>query len=820
MAEAKLLRALTVACFIGATHASAFSHFEARHCHPVAYTPDGARLLAVNAPEGRLAVFATSSAAIPPVLIAEIPVGLEPVTVRARTNDEAWVVNELSDSVSIISLSLGRVMATLATPDEPADVVFANGRAFVSCARSNRIAVFDAASHAQVGSIALEGLFPRSLTVSPDGTRVFTAFLLSGNNTTTLHFRDAPPQPAPTNPALPPAPQTALIVTDSDPRIPYDVIDHDVAEIDTTTLAVTAYRENLGTNLFALDCAPDGTLWAGASEARNLIRFEPVLNGIFAESRVIRIQPSAAPVIHDLNPHATAPVLAPSGKALSLAQPMAVLAMSDGAWVAAFGSDRLARLGPAGEVLARVDLRVSLPERVRGPRGLSRHPARGELAVLNKLSATVSIVDTTTEALVSEVPLSSHEVITAGQQRGRGFFFDARLSGNGTVSCGACHFDADHDGVAWDLGDPGGEMLVVTGYAPSIGQPGPVDRVLHPMKGPMVTQTLRGISGMGPFHWRGDRQSIQEFNSSFSRLQSGQQLAAADMDLVADYINSLRNHPNPNRLADNTLPVMLDGGDPAQGKLRFEQLNVCSKCHAGPRGTNHILDDFNSVLTLQPVENATLEHVYQKRFFTPGAATTLSGYGFTHDGTGRDIPRGHEYDQDRFHLYANAEADVMAYILCTETDTRPAVGLQSSTASSVLEARAAAGDCDLIAHAIVHGEPRSFLFDPITSTWRPDCCVETALTTSVLFATAENVSLTGVPPGNGAIMSIDRDGDGTLNRDRAAPTLALDASLQLSVQPDVSGWFVECSTDLANWTPLTPNVPAMTHGFFRLHRTW
>ena len=34
-----------------------------------------------------------------PVLLSEVPVGLEPVSVRARTNGEAWVVNELSDSV-------------------------------------------------------------------------------------------------------------------------------------------------------------------------------------------------------------------------------------------------------------------------------------------------------------------------------------------------------------------------------------------------------------------------------------------------------------------------------------------------------------------------------------------------------------------------------------------------------------------------------------------------------------------------------------------------------------------------------------------------
>jgi hypothetical protein len=33
-------------------------------------------------------------------LIAEIPVGIEPVSVHPRSNNEVWIVNEVSDSVS------------------------------------------------------------------------------------------------------------------------------------------------------------------------------------------------------------------------------------------------------------------------------------------------------------------------------------------------------------------------------------------------------------------------------------------------------------------------------------------------------------------------------------------------------------------------------------------------------------------------------------------------------------------------------------------------------------------------------------------------
>lgn len=796
------------------------THFEGRHCHPIDHTPSGHHLLAVNALEGRLSVFATSSAQISPVLVAEIPVGLEPVSVRARTGTEAWVVNEVSDTISIVDLEQKRVVATLAAGDEPADVVFANGRAFVSSARTNRIEVYDAATRTPLGGIPLQGIFPRALAASPDGTRVHAAFLLSGNNSTVLHWRDAPPQPAPWDPGLPAPPQVALLVPDTDPRISYDVVDHDIADIDTTSLQVVGYRESIGTNILSLACAPDGTLWAGSSEAKNLIRFEPNLNGIFAESRITRLDPSGSRVAFDLNPHATLPQIPETARALSLAQPMAMLADASGLWLAAFASDRIARLDSNGNVLARIDLRGSNLHRVRGPRGISRHPVSNRLYVLNKLSHSISVVDAGASALLGEIPLGSHSPLPADQEEGRGYFFDARLSGNGTVSCGSCHFDADHDGIAWDLGDPAGAMLTVIGSAPAVGHPGPVDRVMHPMKGPMVTQTLRGIQGTGPFHWRGDKATIHEFNGTFANLQSGQMLPPEDMDKLVAYLESIRNHPNPNRLPDNSLPATLAGGNPAQGKIRFEQNNVCSKCHAGPRGSNHILDDFASVLTRQPVKNATLEHVYKKVCYTPALATTASGFGFTHDGSGHDIPRGHEYSQDLFFLYPNAEADVMAFILCTETDTRPVVGHTSTAPSPLLEARAAAGDSDLVARASVGGVMRNFLFHPATGTWISDRAGDPALSTAGLFALSSGISLLAVPPGTGARHSVDRDGDGIANFDEPVPALFLDDSLAPVKTPAAEDWLIERSGNLRDWQPnwSTPERP--DRQFFRLRRTW
>src|SRR2546425_2465899 len=123
-----------------------YVNFEGKQTSPVRLSPDGTRLFAVNTPDARLSVFDVTQPSNPR-LIAEIPVGVEPVSVNPRDNDEAWVVNEVSDSISVVSVSQRIVTDTIYVKDEPADVVFAGGKAFVSAARKNLVAVFDVASH-------------------------------------------------------------------------------------------------------------------------------------------------------------------------------------------------------------------------------------------------------------------------------------------------------------------------------------------------------------------------------------------------------------------------------------------------------------------------------------------------------------------------------------------------------------------------------------------------------------------------------------------------------------------------------------------------
>src|SRR5918912_531800 len=100
-----------------------YRNFEGPQVHPLAVTPDGMRLLAVNTPNNTLSVFYLSGGSL--TLVKENSVGLEPVSVAARNEREAWVANWLSDTVSIVDLANGNVVRTIEVGDEPTDVTFA-----------------------------------------------------------------------------------------------------------------------------------------------------------------------------------------------------------------------------------------------------------------------------------------------------------------------------------------------------------------------------------------------------------------------------------------------------------------------------------------------------------------------------------------------------------------------------------------------------------------------------------------------------------------------------------------------------------------------
>jgi DNA-binding beta-propeller fold protein YncE len=309
-----------------------YANFEPAQTNPIRLSADGTRLFAVNTPNNSLSVFDVTQPASPS-LLAEIPVGLGPVSVNPRTGDEVWVVNQVSNSISVVSVSQGIVTDTIAVNTEPMDVVFAGtNQAYVSASRFNQIVVLDAIAHTVISTLPVFGGSPRALAVSPDGNTVYAAFAISGNATTVIPKNLAPPQcgtsgqpqcvPA-MNPALPPPPQVALIVAATDPAwssyVKFKMPDNGVVAIKAgPTPSVAAYYPHVGTINLGLAVNPvTGDLFVANTDALNLTFFEPNLLSHFVNNRITRIQTGTGTVTpFDLNPGIDYTVL-PNPQALS-----------------------------------------------------------------------------------------------------------------------------------------------------------------------------------------------------------------------------------------------------------------------------------------------------------------------------------------------------------------------------------------------------------------------------------------------------------------------------------------------------------------------
>ena len=81
--------------------------FESDPVRPIALSPDGTRLFVANAPDGRLEILAVTEEGLHAV--GSVPVGLEPVAVAPASDAAVWVVNHLSDSVSVVDVAAGEL---------------------------------------------------------------------------------------------------------------------------------------------------------------------------------------------------------------------------------------------------------------------------------------------------------------------------------------------------------------------------------------------------------------------------------------------------------------------------------------------------------------------------------------------------------------------------------------------------------------------------------------------------------------------------------------------------------------------------------------
>jgi hypothetical protein len=792
-----------------------FLEFESGPVRPIALTPGGTRLLVCNIPDNRLEVFEVSAGGLS--LLASVPVGMEPVSVAARSDTEAWVVNHLSDSISIVDLSSTppRVTRTLLVGDEPRDIVFAGtggNRAFVTTAHRGQqraatspalgggsplltspsvpradVWVWDATNPGDdLGGTPIRILSffsdtPRALATDANGATVYVGAFLSGNQTTAIHeeavcdgFTEAGPCTTPggatapgglpgpsTNAAGVFAPETGLIVKFDPPSgewrdvlgrdwnavVPFNLPDHDVFAVNADTLATVAPApfDHVGTVLFNMVVNPtSGKLYVSNTESPNLTRFEgpgvfggSTVQGHVSEARISVIDPATGSVDpQHLNPHIdysrlfTGANPPPSNqKDYSLATPIQMVVSSTGTvYVAAYGSAKIGVFStavledPAFESNYQpATASANYIATAGGPAGLVLDEPRGRLYVLTRFDDSVSVIDLATHATLATHPLYNPE--PASILAGRPFLYDAVLtSGNGEASCSSCHIFGDLDALGWDLGNPDADVSANTQPHQGNG----AQTTFHPMKGPMVTQTLRDISTHGALHARGDRVSgafgtdscpanpngspcdenfsFLNFIVAFPGLVGRDgQISAAQMQTFADYALQLRLPPNPVRNLDNTLTAGQQHGFDDWNSVQADATNqggspptrtrTCNDCHAIDPAKGFFGSSSFKSKTAEGQQNfkiPQLRTMYTKvGMFGPttgGSATgdQIRGFGFSHDGSidTMSIFLTAPGNPGFFALTNLQRFDLESFMLAFPTDLAPIVGQQITRTAS------------------------------------------------------------------------------------------------------------------------------------------
>jgi DNA-binding beta-propeller fold protein YncE len=881
-----------------------FLTFESGQVRPLALSPDGTRLFAVNTPDNRLEVFDVVGGSL--VHAVSVPVGMEPVAVAARTNTEIWVVNHLSDSVSIVDLAATppRVVRTLLVGDEPRDILFAgtganlDERAFITTAHRGQhrthssisgvtgagdpqlttedigradVWVFDAtALGTTIGGTPLRILTffsdtPRALARNVSGDTVFVAAFHSGNRTTSVLEQvvcNGFASPSGCLPGVPngvpppddnvfgdPAPEIGIIIKfngtnwlDSLGRtwnqvVSFSLPDRDVFAVNANNFAAGNIFTSVGTILFNMIVNPStGRLYVTNTELPNHVRFEgpgvhggSTVQGHLSESRITVINPALATDVSPkhLNKHIVYAdlhtdvganhALIDAQKQHSLATPTQMAVSSNGAklYLAAFGSAKIGVFDTVdiedANFAANFNPVVESPNYIPtggGPSGVVLDETNNRLYVLTRFDNSVRVINPDTKANLQTLALANPE--PAAVVAGRQFLYDANVSsGNGEAACASCHIFGDNDNLAWDLGNPD-DPLTDSNQPPATTQP-TADN-FHPMKGPMTTQTLRGLATHGGMHWRGDRItgffgtdlctepsgapcnedfSFRNFIVAFEGLLGKHgTITPTQMQQFTDFALELRLPPNPVRNLDSSLTTSQANGQTHFNVPVTDTLEECNGCHTldpaqGFFGTGGRESDEGLP---QHAKVPHLRNAYTKvgMFGVPGEANhgaQIRGFGYLHDGAVDTLRRF--VAAPVFNLTATQELELEQFMLAFPSDLAPIVGQQvtltstnggvvnpridlfetrAGTAFSSLILGGAVTECDVVVKGNVGTDPvgwrRESGTTPANTIYRDDTNQTITGANLRLLATSQGpLTYTCAPPGSGTRMGIDQDRD-------------------------------------------------------------
>ncbi|MBW2316622.1 MAG: hypothetical protein JRH10_20860 [Deltaproteobacteria bacterium] len=456
--------------------------FTSPQSKPILLSADGSLLFVANTTNGTVSLFETATN----TQLTAIEVGLEPVGLALKPDgSELWVSNHLSDSVSVIDLTVGtsqyRIVETIqdldaagvSQFDEPVGIAFAsNAKAYVALSSRNDVAIIDTATYSVTGRIHITAQEPRSLTVR-NGRLYVVAF--ESNNQSELSVcpgggggaqctldQDDLQDFILSSPNIPGADVRIVI----DPDVP----DRDLFVFNTATDTEFDTVTGVGTLLYDLVVDSNDEVFITQTDARNEENGGNNLSGlnnlIVLENRMFLNQighvdcggaSCSLQADFDLEPPVGDPVPTP------LATPYGIAISDDDSTLVATaaGTSRVMTVDPStGNVLATLDLNAGVLADVgqQIPRGVALLSdvlgAPQTAYVLNTVEGTVSVVDVSTPGAITPTTKFSvgFDPTPDDVRRGRAAFNNAFASSDGTFSCESCHPDSHTDQLLWRIG--------------------------------------------------------------------------------------------------------------------------------------------------------------------------------------------------------------------------------------------------------------------------------------------------------------------------------------------------------------------------------
>jgi DNA-binding beta-propeller fold protein YncE len=503
------------------------------------------------------------------VKVTELSVYRKPESLALAPDGKLWVVHQDDYAVAVIDPDRFEIERGFRLPyaSQPVGVAMSptGDAAYVTLMALGKLLRLDPSTGAVLGECDV-GPRPRGIAVSHDGNDVYVTRFISPDTGGEVVKVDGPGMRVSTRIAL---------------------------ALDTTTMDGPQAARGLPNYLFSVALTPDGRqAWVPGKK-------DNILRGKFRDEQ---------PLTHDT---LVRPLVAVIDAAASQELRENRIDLDDRslpvhADFTPFGNLAIVTLGGSN----RVEFRdVNRPTQVFSAIGEAGAFPRASVLAPNKrlfvqgslsrdvlvydVSAQLDKFDKSTPSLLETIPAVGTEKLKPEVLSGKKLFHnseDLRMTPEGYMSCGVCHFEGIDDGRVWDFTERG--------------------------EGLRNTMALLGRKGTahGRLNWTANLDEVQDFEQQIRELFRGTGFLSnelldmgsrkeplgdpkaglsAELDALSAYVASLDHvNPSPYRNADGSLTP-----DGAAGKVLFEKLG-CDFCHGGSELTDSQRAGLHDVGTL------------------------------------------------------------------------------------------------------------------------------------------------------------------------------------------------------------------------------